>query len=626
MLHTKSGDTKRLEGRLRGSIAKAVLSGALACVFSVPAALAQVPPKPAGPDDKATGEGKTQADQAAPKPTVIVPRPLVRTNVVIAPPTPAGPPPPPPAGKTPPAVTPPPAPVQPFPIEVDVPSRTEPRMALAGFQGGIFLRDPSDDIRMYVRGRLHLDFHSFLGGGASALPAKDGGALLAPRFFARRARIELAADLFRRWFALVGVDFGGQPITNPMGEAQPPTVPPGQAPLSAWTRFAPPQSVGATAQLANVYIDYTLLRQFHVMLGQHQAPFSMENRTGNDQHPWMERVLPIRAFVQPNGKEIGMTIWGDLNEAQTLSYELGVFVGDGPNRPQVDGYPDFIGRFVVRPFSRERPTTKEEFAEQYNNLPRRLLSRAHIGVSVQRGARDPAFVAYDYPAITTAQGFALWDPRYRDTRGRLVRVLPSGAQNRIGGELRLPFGPFDIRAEAYWVDNGTREAIDGLAFEHTERLGNVEGVGWYAHVSAWPVGDAFVNGEPGFSRPPRLDLSSPAIQKRDDDRRGLEVMAIAAGVHARYDGAARGGDYDAATPGAPGRTSKISVFQFGLGATYWHTRFVRVTVNWLAYHTPGSGAGENLALVPGNLLADADNPAQSATWMHEIGARAAVNF
>ncbi|MRG94514.1 hypothetical protein GF068_21695 [Polyangium spumosum] len=505
---------------------------------------------------------------------------------------------------------------------MDVPSRTEPRLALAGFQGGVFLRDPSDDIRVYVRGRLHLDFHSFLGGGAGALPAESGGALLTPRFFARRARIEVGADLFRRWFALIGVDFGGQPITNPIGEAQPPSLPPGQAPLSTGSRFLPPQSVGPTAQLANAYLDYTLLRQFHVMLGQHQAPFSLENRTGNDLHPWMERVLPIRAFVQPNGKEIGMTIWGDLNEAQTLSYELGLFVGDGPNRPQVDAYPDFIGRVVVRPFARGTSMGDEEAPSGLSAA----LSRAHIGVSAQRGARDPAFVAYDYPAITTAQGFALWDPRYHDSRGRLVRVLPSGAQNRIGGELRVPIDRYELRAEAYWVDNGTREALDGLAFRYTERIGNVEGVGWYVHASAWPVGDAFVGGEPGFSRPPRLDLSSGTPKKSYDDRRGLEVMAIAAGVQARYDGAARGGDYDAATPGAPGRTSKISVLQLGLGATYWHTRFVRVTVNWLAYHTPGSGAGENLALVPGNLLDDADNPARSSAWMHELGARAALNF
>lgn len=553
---------------------------------------------------------------------MILPRAPQRPKPTALPTGPAGPPPPPPAGKTPPVITPPPAPVQPFPIEVDVPARTEPRMALAGFQGGVFLRDPSDDIRVYVRGRLHLDFHSFLGGGTGALPAEDGGALLTPRFFARRARIEIGADLFRRWFALVGVDFGGQPITNPMGEAEPASVPPGQAPLRAWSRFAPSQSVGPTAQLANVYLDYTLLRQFHVMLGQHQAPFSLENRTGNDVHPWMERVLPIRAFVQPNGKEIGMTIWGDLNEAQTMSYELGVFVGDGPNRPQVDGYPDFIGRIVVRPFARAAPQTKEDEPSGLS----KVIPRAHIGVSAQRGARDPAFVAYDYPAITTAQGFVLWDPRYVDSRGRLVRVMPSGAQNRIGGELRVPFDRYELRAEAYWVDNGTRESLDGVAFRYTERLGNVEGVGWYVHASAWPVGDSFVGGEPGFSRPPRLDLSSGTPKKSYDDRRGLEVMAIAAGVQARYDGAARGDDYDAATPGAPGRTSTISVVQLGLGATYWYTRFVRVSVNWLAYHTPGSGAGENLALVPGNLLRDEDNPARSAAWMHEIGARAALNF
>jgi len=551
MVHTKSANGKGHEGIFHGDLGRSIAAAAIFCASTCA---------------------------------------FSRAEAAVVPPSP--PPPPPPAGRTPQVVTPPPPPVKPFPLEVDVPSRTEPKMALAGFRGGVFLRDPSDDIRVYVRGRLHLDFHSFIGGGASALEAADGGVLLTPRFFARRARFEVGTELFRRWFALFGLDFGGQPLTNPTG---------GEA------LAAPVQDVPATPAIANAYIDYTLLRQFHVMLGQHQAPFSLENRTSNNQHPWMERILPIRAFVEPNSKEIGMTIWGDLDEAKTLSYEFGVFIGDGPNRPQVDAYPDFIGRVVARPFAKKGGALRD----------------AQIGVSGHRGARDPAFVAYEYPAITTQQGFHLWDPQYRDSRGRLVRVLPSGPQNRVGGELRVPFDRFELRAEAYWVDNGTREAVEGLELAHTERLGSVAGVGWYVHASAWPLGDAFVQGAPGFSRPPKLDLDR---KNEDLDKRGLEVMAIAAGIQANYDGAARGGDYDAATPGSAGQTGAISIVQLGLGASYWHTKFVRVAVNWLAYHTPGSDVGDNLAGVPGNRVADTESKARASTWMHEIGARLGVNF
>jgi hypothetical protein len=507
-------------------------------------------------------------------------------------------------------LSPPPAPVTPFPIEADAPVRREPKMALAGFHEGVYLRDPTDAIRIYVRGRLHLDFYSTFGQGVSTLPAADGGALLTPRFFVRRARVELGGELFRRWFFLFGLDFGGQPITNPLGGQELAAGSPGEQPTATTARYAPVQTAGNAAVLANAYINYTVLPQFNVMLGQHRAPFSMEHRTSNMVHPWMERILPIRAFVQPNDREIGMVLWGDWNQARLLSYELGVFVGDGPNRPQVDAYPDFIGRVFSRPFARGEGGGG-------------ALEKVQIGVSGHHGERDPKYVGYDYPAITTAQGWVLWDPRYRDSMGRLLRVLPSGAQNRFGGELRVPIQRFDVRGEAYYVNNGTREAVDGQQLRHTERLGQVTGVGWYVHVSAWALGDAFVNGDPGLARPPRQDLA----RKPDIDHRGLELMAHVSGINASYDGASRGGPYDARTPGRPGgTTSNITVYSFGLGASYWYTRFIRATVNYIAYLTPGSGDGGNLAQVPGNFIKDPGRTESRATWMHELGARLAANF
>ncbi len=490
-----------------------------------------------------------------------------------------------------------------------MPKNSGPRMELAGYRGGAFLRDSMDTVRVQLRGRLHLDFNSYFGAGKSELEADAGAVFLSPRLVVRRARVEAAVDLWRRWFALFGLDFGAQPITNPTGEQEVAAAPPGQPPTALSARFAPFQTPAAAATLANAYVDYTFLRQLHLMIGQHQAPFSLENRTENNTITWLERNMAIRSFVVPNGKEIGAVLWGDVNEVQTVGYELGVFLGDGPNRPQVDSYPDFIGRVFARPWARSGQTS--------------AYDKVQVGVSFQGGMRDPKLVAYDYPAITSAFGWTLWNPRYKDSLGRNIRVIPSAGQTRVGGELRIPVGRFDVRAEAYWVNNGTREAVDELQLNYTERFGNVQGLGYYAQVSFWPWGDTFVTSDPGFSRPPRLDLTkTPNV-----DKHGVEVAVLFGGIDANYDGASRDGPYDSKTPGAPGGpTTTLSVHEVGVGATYWHAQFLRVSVNYLGYHTVGSGEGENLATVPSNLVANESSPARTSTWHHELGMRVGLMF
>ncbi|MBK9261120.1 MAG: hypothetical protein IPM54_15095 [Polyangiaceae bacterium] len=577
MVHNNPAKRKDVNGVRRGTTARSIVAtvcfAALSLVPLVTRAQAEPPPKQQAP--------------AAPVRLVLPPLP--------------------PAGKTPPAVTAPPPLPKPFPLEVDLPSRQASKMDLAGYRGGVFLRDSSDEIRFHLRGNVHVDFHSFFGSGKDELAADAGGVLLSPRLALRRARIEVAADLSRRWFGSIGLDFGTQqPLTNPMG-GQP--SPANQTPAATSDRFAGFQAPGAFAALANAYIDYTFLRQLHVMIGQHQAPFSLENRTAQLGTTWLERNMAIRSFVVPNAKEMGLMLWGDINDVHTVGYEFGVFLGDGPNRPQVDAYPDFIGRIFARPWARSGKTS--------------TLDKVQIGLSFHRGSRDPKYVAYDYPGITTAFGWTLWSPRYLDSMDRLVRVLPAGGQTRIGGELRIPVKLFDVRAEAYWVSNGTREAVDGFQLQNTERFGSVEGVGYYLQVSAWPWGDAFVTPDPGFSRPPRLDLTkTPNL-----GRRGVELSAIFGGVEAGYDGAARDGSYDVKTPGAPGGPPKtISIHEIGVGATYWHSQFVRASVNYLAYHTVGSDVGDNLAMVPSNLVADPASPARASTWHHELGMRLGLSF
>ncbi len=104
----------------------------------------------------------------------------------------------------------------------------------------------------------------------------------------------------------------------------------------------------------------------------------------------------------------------------------------------------------------------------------------------------------------------------------------------------------------------------------------------------------------------------------------MELAALVAAVSAAYDGAARGGPYDAETPGmAGGPGQHIRLTQMGLGLNYWHTRMLRASIDWMLYTTPKSGSTENLARVPGNLGKTPDNGAHA---LHEVSARLQLAF
>jgi phosphate-selective porin OprO and OprP len=503
----------------------------------------------------------------------------------------AQPQPPPPAS--------PPAPPQPD-GKVEAAANEEP--PLAGWHGVFFLRDPNDWFIFYPRGRMHWDITAFAGPGVSDLKAPDGGTALSTRLFARRLRFELAGTFFKRFDFLMGVDFGGQPLSNANGKTETAAGPAGSDPTADTARFAPVQAVSSQAVLANAWINARIIPEFQLMLGQEKAPFSLENRTSNNTHTWMERSLPIRSFAFPSGKEIGLTAWGDVLDPPVLSYEVGWFLGDGQNRGQVDDRFDWLGRVFTRPFNGQKG----------------FFDKWQIGLSAKHGERDPDEVGYDYAAVSTGHGFQLWSPTYRDSLKRVVHVLPSGAQNEIGGELRLTFGPVALQGEAYYVANHTREAIDGFQLTNTERLGSITGVGWYAQLSGWPFGDAFIDGDPGLTRPTKVKFDKPF-----EVQYGLELFGIVGGVNASYDGASREGAYDSKTPGADGVGTDIVTYEYGLGASFWYTKFLKLSFNYIIYHTPGSGSSDNLAAVPGNIVKEPD---PDAHLLHEIGTRAHLSF
>lgn len=565
-------------------------------------ALAQ--PGPQGPAQPAPAPPPAAAPAAAPAGAV---PPAAAAAPAPAPPPDAAPPaePLPPPGAEPTAAPPPPPPAQVFAPTAEAAVVKEEQQPLAGWHGGFFLRDANDTFRLYPKGRLNFDFASSFGAGVSDVSATGGGSALKPRFFIRRARLEVAGEFLKRFSFDVDVDFGGQGLGNANGRTENAAGPAGQPPTAESARFAPVESTTANAVLADAWINYSVMPALNFLFGQHQAFFSMDNQTSDNSTTFMERNIATRSFAYPEGKDIGLTIWGDVADRMVV-YGVSVVGGDGQNRPGVDSQFDFIGRVAARPFASDK---------------KGLLAKAQIGVSARYGDRDQKYVGYDYAPIRTGQGYTLWGAGYTDSLKRPIHVIPSATQAAIGGELRLPIKMVELRAEAYYVANDTREGVEGFQLTNTERLGRVKGLGWYVQLSAWPVGDAFVSGDPGFSpRPTKVDLT----KELEKPKSGLEVAALLAGINATYDGASRGGAYDEKTPGAEGGPgTDLNVMQIGLAANYWYTKNVRLGVNYSAYLTPGSGSSENLLRVPGNTVTPANPDAHA---LHELGARVSMSF
>ncbi len=273
--------------------------------------------------------------------------------------------------------------------------------------------------------------------------------------------------------------------------------------------------------------------------------------------------------------------WGESPD-RLLYYAVGVFNGDGPNRPNVDQRYDLAGRAFVRPFIRSTSTSTKW---------------AQIGASVHGGSRDATRVGYDMPALTTSEGFSFWKPTYTDSHGRLLHIIPSAAQEAFAGDVFVPAGNFDFTGEFVYAHYDTREAVDGMQLSpFTERLGTLEGWGLYAQVGYWIVGDHEILGYPSYGRPIHVDLTQP----QRTALHGLQVVARVDELALTYSGSSRGGSNDPKTP-----NGDIDVTSFALGVNYWATRHLRVSANYTYYDLPTH------ALV---------------SSLHEVSARVGVQF
>jgi phosphate-selective porin len=261
---------------------------------------------------------------------------------------------------------------------------------------------------------------------------------------------------------------------------------------------------------------------------------------------------------------------------------------------------------------------------------RDALKNLEVGASFRYGKRDHNYVDYDVPALTTQGQYAFWNPTYTSSQGP-THIIYSGNQQGLAFEGRVPVGDVDFTAEAAYIDKGTREALDGQQTAPSARFGSLRGYSYYLELGYWPLGNRDINGLPGVQNMPHVDFKKPDPAPE----RALQLLAKWEQVRLSYSSARRAGTADSNNV-----DGDIRVNAFSLGANYWLTKHLRVTVNYILNVFPDSApvsaspkggpvqTAWQRAQAPANTLVPGvnDNARSTGHVLHEALARFAVAF
>jgi hypothetical protein len=477
------------------------------------------------------------------------------------------------------------------------------------------VRSQDDVFRLYIQGRVHADWLGQFGPGTTSLPAGSG---ITNGFYLRRARLELAGEFFQMWQWQVGAEFSSSTsVDNAAGQQTTPTCVPNSTGAAPCTNKENPVDNATVKPIpTDVFVNYAPSPWANLEVGQFYLPFTLENRISDNTTPFLERSLAVRNIGAPLQRDIGAMAWGE-SPNRLVYYAVALLNGDGPNRPNSDARYDGVLRAFVRP------------AATLTDSPTKW---AQIGISAKLGSRDSRDVGYDLPSLTTQGGFAFWKPTYTDSLKRVIHIIPSSTQWGIAGDVYLPIEKFDFTGELIYNSYDTREAVDGYQLSpFTERTGNLKGVGGYAQVAYWLIGDHTIIGYPSYGRPIHVDFSQPQVEPQH----GLQALAKFEWLALTYDGASRGGKLDPKTP-----NGNIDVSDFELGLSYWATKHLRVGLNYTHYWFPGAApvsptvaggpqqfASQRAVSPAQNLPIGADDTARSFSGtLEELQARVGVQF
>lgn len=453
------------------------------------------------------------------------------------------------------------------------------RTPLAGYADGkFFLRDANDTFLLIPGARLQFDTYVYAGQGVKDYQRSDGSGLKGDLLL-KRGRLEISGRILKRWYYAFSGEFAGGGVGGS-------------------------ETVRTAAAPADAFVGLELGKWLRFQIGQFDTPFTAENVTSDKWLTFMEKSLTVRALGAPYTKDLGFMARGESPKGH-FNYAVAAMGGDGQNRPSPDNRVDLAGRFVFRPFAGQEKSP---------------LQRAHVGFSGMWGRRDPSYVRYDAPGLSTPGGYAFWSPTYGSGAAE-THVIPSKNQLRGALELFVPFRRFDLTGEFVYVNDERREALkDSLG--NTERAGTLKGYSYYVQASWWPFGEPRLAGEIGAYADPKLNL--PKEAKPSQPKRALQIAARFEQLRLTYDSTDRSDGVAGVKVGSiDAKTKDIKVDAFQLAATYWATKHVRLTAMWSGYHFPGTAGVDNQAAAPGT---KATAKEADATWLHEVSARVALSF
>ncbi|MEY4581881.1 MAG: hypothetical protein RL701_6584 [Pseudomonadota bacterium] len=452
----------------------------------------------------------------------------------------------------------PPPPVDPSHLVLPGPASDADRARLDYSDGTFYLRGFNDNLVLTTSGRLHIDTYTFAGKGVEAYHRSNGTGLKTNMFF-RRFVLEMGGLVRKQWFFWLGGNFA------------PTSIDANQASVS-------------TANVYDAFIGYMPVPNVRIYFGQYNAPLTMENVTSSRWLDMMERALVVRTVATPYNKADGLMVWGDT-ESKAFEYQIGVFGGDGQNRPNIDDAFDGMARLVVRPLASRSDAS----------------NRLQIGVSGRYGWRDKNFIRYDAPNLSTPGGYTFWSSTYSHNTGMTdaagksitsdVHIQPDRDQSVLAAELYLPLETIDLRGEFVYVNEGRREV--GADRATTVRTGRFKGFGAYGQVSWWVAGTPRISGNPaGFYGTLKV---AEGLGKQADY--AVQLVARAELMRLHYDANSRGGD--GSGDGKDSATDDIQVNAYQLALNYWATKHIRVSAEYSLYQFPGTPGKENEAQAPG---------------------------
>jgi phosphate-selective porin len=482
---------------------------------------------------------------------------------------------------------------------------------MAGWHSGLFyLRDYNDNFRLYVQGRAQIDTYTYFGPGVSDTSLK-------PTMFLRRIRPELSGEILKDWKFMLAGDFGATSNDNTSGTNETFAAAAGSAPTATSGSYAGAQTSHVAAAATDVFLIYHADQLLNIQAGQFDAPFTMENRTSDKYLEFMERPLAVRVVGIPTNKEIGGMLWGETGD-KFWFYSAGVFDGDGQNKLSPDARADFMARTFIHPLA----GGSDE-----------VLKNLQIGASLRYGKRDRNYTFYDVSNMTTQGNYTFWKSTYKSGDGvdTTLHVIPDGNQLGVAGELRVPIDMFDLQSEFVYINNQTREGLDGLE-KTTRRSGEIKGTSYYVELGFWPLGNRDINGLPGYENPPHVDF---AKADAPEPKQALQLVLRWEQLNLKYESASRHGVADPSNI-----DGSIKLNTLGLSANYWATKHIRLTTNYIMNMFPDSEpsssstangpkwSSSQRAQAPGNTLGKGinDSARDSAHALYELLFRVAVAF